>query len=115
MTPKEILIKAKSLIPDEQHWSTGNDNAIKRGAQPAGFGRNGVYCAHGAISVAAGGSPEKVAPVDTPEGKKALSLLAEAIKPGSLSDDYVVEDFNDHLATLAELHDAFDRAIAAAD
>lgn len=89
-TVREILIAAKALIPDEAHWWRG-----ERG------GHQCKQCPITAIASVSGGS-------GSPLAKLAFAWAA------GLDSSMTVPDWNDNPErTLAEIHTAFDKAIAA--
>ena len=100
MTAKDILIKARGLISQEDSWIEGDLEDS-----------NGARCSIGAISYAAAGRAE----YQLPQSRAAVKKLAKTIDPeGSwrdyeLAEDIVVEynDTHDHDCVLA----AFDAAI----
>jgi len=87
MEPKEILIRARKLIEDPEHWGQG------------AFLQDGKYCATGAL----------IAVGDRAPGTPAYQALYNAI-------DYIgqVCSWND-THTHTEVLAAFDRAIASFD
>lgn len=119
MKTEEVLTEAKALIPDYEHWATGIQVAVNKGARPYGYGHDGCYCPVGAITAVT--EPDKKDnPGDpqTPEGKGAVVALAKAINPYSTKPPvYTVTRFNDVYCDgdLSKIHDAFDRAIDASD
>ncbi len=98
MTPYEILIAAKALIPDEEHWW--------RGAVDTPYSEN-CRCPITAIMVAAG-APDNNAEAED----KAHAHIMRAVGVRGFVKFY---EWNDTPGrTLVEVQEAFDRAIAAA-
>jgi len=92
MTAHEILIAAKALIPDEEHWWRGDEN-------PRG---EACYCPLTAIAAATGkGNFEE------------YRSAAEAFLKGTRVDCWISLWNGQTDRTLADVHVAFDRAIEA--
>ena len=93
MTPREVLIAAKALIPDEAHWWRG-----------VGVGEfHGFYCPITAIHAVCKGRKNPLYGVVLASFRKSIGTVI----PVSMWND-------DPARTLAEVHAAFDRAIEAA-
>jgi hypothetical protein len=102
MTTSEILIAARDLIPDVDHWSSCGEDA-----EPAGWGEGGRYCMVGAIAQVMTGRPMNAFYWEPPA---PVFALARAL---GVPNQYAVTNFNDNAErTLSEVHAVFDRAIA---
>lgn len=96
----ELLVKAKELIKDEDHWAQGTYHS--------GHASGHAYCAVGALRAAKGSGDV--------EGTNAYVLLEQAIPKGFVEKTgRCIESFNDDDDTThSKIMRLFNRAIAKA-